>query len=321
MKKVYGFHGVQIEVVSALSEIPSIFEETFGLKPLKHPETKSDIFFRFVNGDRRKAIPNAIDGSQKIRLIREKIVKGVHVSRKLWLTEGNSTVEINYRKNTANFYLDKSALKARKLYSHTLIPLALIELLKKYGFYYIHASCAEINGAGILFTGGPARGKTTACYSLIRAGANWISDDAVLLRKIGGKIRAYSFIKEFSLKTGRSSLFKELKNIAPKTNGKTDLQKSRFLLSNFRRSTTPKILVSLNNRKISAQNRKTQKRSQLMGEIIHENEFLFLDKKFTGRVIDNLEKLCHQCRLVHVSDKSEVLDSQGFKAGLLKILG
>jgi len=57
----------------------------------------------------------------------------------------------------------------------------LASLLMKAGFYSVHASCAEIEGKGILFTGDSGQGKSTAAFAMLTKGYPVIADDRVLV--------------------------------------------------------------------------------------------------------------------------------------------
>ncbi|ACV62451.1 HPr kinase [Desulfofarcimen acetoxidans DSM 771] len=61
--------------------------------------------------------------------------------------------------------------------------LGLINLMTIEGFYWIHASCVEVNRKGIVFTGNSRKGKSTAAYAMLRRGHPILSDDRLMLAK------------------------------------------------------------------------------------------------------------------------------------------
>ena len=67
--------------------------------------------------------------------------------------------------------------------------LPLIELLKWKGLYLIHAVVLEKHGVGLMLTGPPGRGKTTAGLALTRAGYQFLSDDMPFLREVDDGVR------------------------------------------------------------------------------------------------------------------------------------
>ena len=69
---------------------------------------------------------------------------------------------------------------------YTNIVLAynpLLALLSGHGYQSVHASCIQLHGKGILFTGKSGSGKSTAAYALLRRGHPILADDRVLLQK------------------------------------------------------------------------------------------------------------------------------------------
>lgn len=61
----------------------------------------------------------------------------------------------------------------------------LINLMTKVDFYGIHASCVEVNGKGVVFTGNSGKGKSTAAYAMLRRGHPILTDDRLMLVKRG----------------------------------------------------------------------------------------------------------------------------------------
>lgn len=68
----------------------------------------------------------------------------------------------------------------------------LLGLLHKFGYMPVHASCAEIRGQGVLFTGKSGSGKSTAASAVLSSGYPVLSDDRILLRRESGAFRALS---------------------------------------------------------------------------------------------------------------------------------
>jgi hypothetical protein len=73
------------------------------------------------------------------------------------------------------------------LYSDILFGFnTLAGLFVKMGLYSFHASCVEVDGKGVLFTGNSGKGKTTAALALALRGCPILSDDRVLVGKNQG---------------------------------------------------------------------------------------------------------------------------------------
>ncbi len=289
MNKNYRFHGVNLSIDSSKKEIFKIFENCFNVRELIKTD-RAKIRLIFHRKKNKLFNCKASKSHAKIFLKRKRNIFGLFKNDKLYFNDRKSHVLIEYRKNKASFFIHPDTLKIKKLFSHTILPLTLIELLKKFGFYYIHASCADIDGKGIIFTGNPGSGKSSACYTLVRRGAKWISDDAVLIKNTSSGIKAYSFIKEFSLFTGPKSPFVEFRKIPSVS--KKELSKLSTIRYSFVSSTVPKALVLIGKPYKPGSDLKV---SEIIGKIIAENEFLMLDKKYANKVITNLDYLSRQC--------------------------
>jgi hypothetical protein len=303
MKRDYIFYGINVRIDADKDLFFKIFENIFNLKPEKLP-TRPRIRLIFKSKEDVAEIfqPKILD---KISLIRERPVKGYYDGKRLFLTDSKSVIQIDYINDTARFDIHSSTLSFSKLFSHTLLPLALTELLKKFGFYYIHASCAEIKGKGILFLGEPGAGKTTACYSLVKAGAKWISDDAVLVKEVQGKIRSFNFIKEFGLAVKKGSLLKR------------DLQNSKIFRKSFRTTTVPKMAVIIErNSKASLRPFAIAEKSDLLGRIIDENKFIFINHRSSEKLVKILAKLTSQCNTLYLLDNNLALKPKSFTRAL-----
>jgi hypothetical protein len=76
---------------------------------------------------------------------------------------------------------DVDPLYADIMFGHNV----LVELLGKEGFFAVHASCVQVAGKGILFTGLSGSGKSTAAFALMRRGHRLLADDRILLFRRG----------------------------------------------------------------------------------------------------------------------------------------
>lgn len=82
---------------------------------------------------------------------------------------------------TVQGQLTASALPVYGLFED-MILIALAPLLRRRGFFTIHAFAAEMAGRGVLLIGDVGAGKTTSGLSLLAAGARLIANDTPLLR-------------------------------------------------------------------------------------------------------------------------------------------
>jgi hypothetical protein len=93
----------------------------------------------------------------------------------------------------------------------------LLGLLAGHGYYSVHASCSQIGGKGILFTGIGGSGKSTAAYALLRSGHPILTDDRIMLKEVGeNSYRAVSVSDVMKLDhKALENFFPEMKNIKP----------------------------------------------------------------------------------------------------------
>ena len=82
---------------------------------------------------------------------------------------------------TVQGQLTASALPVYGLFED-MILIALAPLLRRRGFFTIHAFAAEMGGRGVLLIGDVGAGKTTSGLSLLAAGTRLIANDTPLLR-------------------------------------------------------------------------------------------------------------------------------------------
>lgn len=55
---------------------------------------------------------------------------------------------------------------------------------------YLHATCVDLTGLGVLIVGNPGIGKSTLALALLERGARLVADDQVLLSVEAGTLRA-----------------------------------------------------------------------------------------------------------------------------------
>ena len=91
----------------------------------------------------------------------------------------------------------------------------MAKLLSCRQFYSIHASCAQVNGRGVIITGPGGRGKSTSGYALARQGHPFLNDERVLLKR-RETYRACSITDLFKLRQEAvDRFFPELAPIKP----------------------------------------------------------------------------------------------------------
>ncbi|MDT7041592.1 hypothetical protein [Candidatus Nitronereus thalassa] len=93
-----------------------------------------------------------------------------------------------------------------------LIHLALQNILKRKGYFTLHATSLEKNGRAVLIPGNSGRGKTTAFLSLLRSGYRCLSDDHPLVHENGNGLNIYSFPEKVDVTEDSIEFFPELRS-------------------------------------------------------------------------------------------------------------
>jgi len=91
----------------------------------------------------------------------------------------------------------------------------LMTLLSRAGYSSVHASCIQVGGKGIIFTGKSGSGKSTAAYSMLRKGHPILADDLIQLKK-AKPYKALSISDIFKIRqTAIKNFFPELRAVKP----------------------------------------------------------------------------------------------------------
>lgn len=69
-----------------------------------------------------------------------------------------------------------------------LLGASLVEILKYYGFFFLHAAALKVDKVAYLICGDGGSGKTTAALSLVREGFQYVTDDSLFLKDDNGEI-------------------------------------------------------------------------------------------------------------------------------------
>jgi hypothetical protein len=96
------------------------------------------------------------------------------------------------------------------LISHPLFTLALVELLKRRGFYSIHAAGLARGGKSLLLAGTSGAGKSTLTVALLERGLDLLGDDMAFLRCEPEGVRVLAFPDEIDITPHTLGMFPRL---------------------------------------------------------------------------------------------------------------
>jgi hypothetical protein len=76
------------------------------------------------------------------------------------------------------------------LATQPLLTIALLETMKRFGRYPLHAGAVAREGRGLLLAGASGAGKSTLTVAMVRAGLDCLTDDMVFLHPTDGGVVA-----------------------------------------------------------------------------------------------------------------------------------
>ena len=94
--------------------------------------------------------------------------------------------------------------------SHLLLTVLLVEILKRRGWYSLHAAGFSENGQAILIPGTSGAGKSTLSVALLRANFNYLTDDMVFLRRSRTRVVASGLVEDVDVSDQTIRFFPEL---------------------------------------------------------------------------------------------------------------
>jgi hypothetical protein len=100
------------------------------------------------------------------------------------------------------------------LASHALLSIGLVETLKRFGRFPLHAAGLSRRGQGILVPGTSGAGKSTTSVALVRAGFDFLADDTVFLTSSADGIWVEGFPDEIDVTANTVGMVPELAHLA-----------------------------------------------------------------------------------------------------------
>jgi hypothetical protein len=97
--------------------------------------------------------------------------------------------------------------------THPIFVTPLFEILKRRGYFNLHAAAVCVDGKALLLTGHSTSGKSTLAIALCRAGFSFMSDDYVFLTRTPDGITALGFPEEIDMAEGTAAIFPELRPV------------------------------------------------------------------------------------------------------------
>ena len=179
LRRSYHLHGIGVDVCCddpAMAEHLWLVLEYLGLEASASRPAVAPVALHFSTQPGLVSIPpGACEVAQQDGL------QAWNAESRLYLSCAQHTVRLDPASGEVTGTVPSSPEALRK----DLILYSLLALLRRRGYFTLHAACVARDGAGYLFVAACNSGKSTNAYSLVRQGWDYLSDDSILLRPHG----------------------------------------------------------------------------------------------------------------------------------------
>jgi hypothetical protein len=135
---------------------------------------------------------------------------GFELDDNFFLTDSSSVLHLRLRRGEGYAWMAPPFFCKPTTVQANFWCFGLLKLLRPLGIYSLHAAgLATKDGEGVLLVGPSGSGKSTLAIGLIRAGWNYLSDDAVLLRGASEDVEALACRKSFYIDALRSGNYSD----------------------------------------------------------------------------------------------------------------
>jgi hypothetical protein len=194
----YLIHGVPVSVVCDDPETSDRIRRHLSAYSAEGPGTGSGVTVKISYGEVLYPVP-----LHSRRVLLYESIRAYYHSGNIYFTDYFSTLEIRPDKSQICGNLSPNTIKdfGLNIFVDLFFTLALFEMLRFKGLYYLHASALEDpDGYGYLISGNAGSGKTSLTLSLIHAGFRFLSDDTVFIRTAGESgLEVLGFARDFHL--------------------------------------------------------------------------------------------------------------------------
>ncbi len=237
----------------------------------------------------------------------------------LVMSDGRSTARVDYARSSAT--LEVMSTDYAALYSavHRHFPIALGELLRTRGVYYLHAAAVAGASGAVIMAGDSEAGKSTLAYTAMRDGMKLLGDDGLLF-SIGADGEAYvePYYRELTLHEATLTP-EDRARATPSEPMFTGDPRVRLVPHASRCATRARVRAVLGiQRAKQASSITPTSRLELFGELVRQNLFVSLTPQLAGAHLGALGQLVRTTRLGVVHSGPDIIGIPGATARLLE---
>jgi hypothetical protein len=183
--------------------------------------------------------------------------------------------------------------------------------LRHRGLYHVHAAGLARGERGVLLPGDTGAGKSTLTVSLIRAGWDYLSDDALLLRAGPVGVEALAVPDEFHLDPALAERFPELAVLAGREAYNDGPRRAFRPEEVYARPPVPGCLPSLllfPQIAHGGTRAEAMTPSQALAALIRTSALVLLDERVAAPHLEALRRLVSQCRCYRLYHGPDALE-------------
>lgn len=126
--------------------------------------------------------------------------------------DGASELRVSPDGRRIEAHVHASSLEVPFRFSAVTVMMALLLALRAHGLFHLHAGAARMrDGRTWILPGESGAGKSTLALALFTAGAEWLSDDGVLLRASGDEIELVGWTRMLQITNATAEAFPALR--------------------------------------------------------------------------------------------------------------
>ena len=205
----YRFHGLNLRVLCSAA-IAEILDSRFRLLPSDEVNGQTVSFdFQSVVDEKQHTIRRPLEQGRAFYELGSGEARYFQASDQLYLSFRDGVRALS-RHSCVRFSIVESDPVNLFMASHLMFTILLVEILKRRGFYSLHAAGFSQDNKAILIPGTSGAGKSTLAITLLRSGFGYLSDDMVFLRRHSGELQAVGFPEDVDVSDQTIDFFPEL---------------------------------------------------------------------------------------------------------------